>query len=165
MIRYFEGMSDDMNDKNKSKIAIRIKELRNEKGITQKQLAEFTGLSCGTIVGYENSMREPNSRAMAQLEKYFNVSGAYLRGDTDNKEATFSWDDESFMSEIFSSIPDLVIKITEGMKNCSEIEQKQLFDIFVELRHITNLKDEDSKKRAEAISFVHDTIARINKLI
>ena len=154
-----------MDTNNKNKLAQRLKELRAERGITQKELAEHTGLSCGTIIGYENSKREPNSRAMAQLEKYFNVSAAYLLGETDIRETAFAWEDESLMAEIFVSIPDLILKITEGMKNCSEDEQKQIFDIFVELRHIANLKGEDAPKRAQAISFMHDMISRLNKII
>ena len=65
----------------------RLKELRAEKGITQKQLASEIGVSYGSIVDYENGRREPNSKAMAALERYFQVSGEYLRGEVDR--ATF----------------------------------------------------------------------------
>ena len=39
----------------------RLKELRADKGITQKQLASEIGVSYGSIVDYENGRREPNS--------------------------------------------------------------------------------------------------------
>ena len=65
----------------------RLKELRADKGITQKQLASEIGVSYGSIVDYENGRREPNSKAMAALERYFRVSGEYLRGEVDR--ATF----------------------------------------------------------------------------
>lgn len=58
-----------------------LKYLRKDCNLTQKQLAEETGLSLSAIVSYENGLREPNSRAMAILERYFNVSGEYLRGE------------------------------------------------------------------------------------
>lgn len=61
----------------------RLKELRADKGITQKQLASEIGVSYGSIVDYENGRREPNSKAMAVLERYFKVSGEYLRGEVD----------------------------------------------------------------------------------
>ncbi|MEY8576565.1 helix-turn-helix transcriptional regulator [Oscillospiraceae bacterium 21-37] len=64
-------------------LAIRLKELRLEKGITQRQLAAEIGVSYGAIVGYENGRREPNSKAMAALEQYFGVSGEFLRGGVD----------------------------------------------------------------------------------
>ena len=64
-----------MGNNNQTQIACRIKALRSERGITQKQLAAETGIGYGSIVDYENSRREPNSKAMAALEKYFKVSG------------------------------------------------------------------------------------------
>ncbi len=67
-----------MKDNN---IAITLKALRKEKNITQKQLATETGLSLSSIVSYENGLREPNSKAMVTLEKFFGVSGEYLRGE------------------------------------------------------------------------------------
>ena len=61
-----------------------LKYLRNDLNLTQKQLAKETGLSLSAIVSYENGLREPNSRAMATLERYFGVSGEYLRGELDH---------------------------------------------------------------------------------
>ena len=58
-----------------------LKYLRKDCNLTQRQLAEATGLSLSAIVSYENGLREPNSKAMAVLERYFNVSGEYLRGE------------------------------------------------------------------------------------
>ena len=66
-----------------------LKYLRKESKLTQRQLAEETGLSLSAIVSYENGLREPNTKAMAVLERYFNVSGEYLRGELP-KEKFFS---------------------------------------------------------------------------
>lgn len=72
-----------MENDRKQIIARRIKELRIDKKITQKELAKQTGLSASSIIGYENGLREPNSKAMAALERFFRVSGEYLRGEVD----------------------------------------------------------------------------------
>lgn len=64
-------------------LSLRIKELRTERGITQRQLAADIGVSYGSVVDYENGRREPNSKAMVALERYFEVSGEYLRGEVD----------------------------------------------------------------------------------
>lgn len=74
-----------MKNNGETPLSCRLKELRLEKGITQKQLAEETGIGYGSIVGYENGRREPNSKAMAALERYFKVSGEYLRGEVDRE--------------------------------------------------------------------------------
>lgn len=64
-------------------IAQRIKELREAAGLSQAELARETGLTRKSIINYENGYREPNSKAMAALERYFHVSGEFLRGDVD----------------------------------------------------------------------------------
>lgn len=63
--------------------AERLKDLREALGLTRQQLADSTGLSVHTILSYEKGRREPNSKAMASLERFFNVSGEYLRGEVD----------------------------------------------------------------------------------
>lgn len=68
-------------------IATNLKILRKDAGLTQRELAEKVGLPLRSIINYENGLREPNSKAMAALERYFNVSGEFLRGDVDR--ATF----------------------------------------------------------------------------
>ena len=72
-----------MRQGTKNPMADRIKELRTGLGITQKELAKEIGISYASIVDYENGRREPNSKAMAALERYFGVSGEFLRGDVD----------------------------------------------------------------------------------
>ena len=72
-----------MRQGTKNPMADRIKELRTGLGITQKELAKEIGISYASVVDYENGRREPNSKAMAALERYFGVSGEFLRGDVD----------------------------------------------------------------------------------
>lgn len=63
-----------------------LKELRTAQNLTKKQLAEATGLSIYSIISYENGRREPNGKAMAALERYFGVSGEYLRGEVTRED-------------------------------------------------------------------------------
>ena len=64
-------------------LAETLKALRLEKHLTQGELAQSTGLSVHSINSYESGSREPNSKAMAILERFFNVSGEFLRGEVD----------------------------------------------------------------------------------
>ena len=64
-------------------IANTLKDLRNQRGLTQAGLAQETGISIHAINSYESGRREPNSRSMAILERYFGVTGDYLRGGVD----------------------------------------------------------------------------------
>lgn len=119
-----------------------LKNLRKEKGLTQEQLASSIGVSEITIRSYEAGRREPNSQTMVALEEYFNVSGSYLRGETEVREPMI-WDDTEIMSDFekdflisMKSLSDVCLKQTDKNK-------KLLFDFFVEFRCLINSVDND----------------------
>ena len=66
-------------------ITKRIKELREDIGLTIKALAEELGLNVATLSTYERGTREPSINTIIQLAKYFNVTSDYLLGISDNK--------------------------------------------------------------------------------
>lgn len=63
--------------------AIRLKELREEKGFSQMKLAQETGISQSSIARWELEKAEPTASALITLAKYFNESVDYLLGLTD----------------------------------------------------------------------------------
>lgn len=63
----------------------RLKSLRNEKGISQKVLADELGISKGAVSFYETCQNTPDIEILDAVSKYFNVSYDYLLGRTPNK--------------------------------------------------------------------------------
>lgn len=61
----------------------RLKELREESGLTQKQIAEKLGISSVAYLRYEKSQREPSLSMLAEIANIFNVSTDYLLGISD----------------------------------------------------------------------------------
>lgn len=61
----------------------RLKELREERGMTQKQLAQALGLNSVTYLHYEKSQREPPLSLLADIAAFFEVSVDYLLGLTE----------------------------------------------------------------------------------
>ncbi len=59
---------------------VRLKELRQEKGIGQVELAREIGVSKGVISLWENGLREPGMNSLILLARYFSVSIDYLVG-------------------------------------------------------------------------------------
>jgi transcriptional regulator with XRE-family HTH domain len=57
-----------------------LKDLRHERNITQKQLAEAVNLSERGIQNYELNSREPSMSTLIALANYFGVSIDYLVG-------------------------------------------------------------------------------------
>ena len=66
-----------------NKFAERLKELREEKGLSLKQLSKEIGISDVAIGRWERKARIPNIEALIVIAKYFNVSADYLLGLTD----------------------------------------------------------------------------------
>ena len=62
------------------KFAERLKELRIEKDLSQRDLSKATGISQNAIAFWENEKRVPNANAVATLALFFNVSTDYLLG-------------------------------------------------------------------------------------
>lgn len=58
----------------------RLKELRLERGMTQKELAFALGLNTVTYLHYEKGQREPPLSLLADMAKYFDVSVDFLLG-------------------------------------------------------------------------------------
>ena len=63
--------------------SIRLKELRAEKHLSQRQLAEATGLRQPTIARWEMGLFEPSASDIIKLAKYFGVSTDYILGVTE----------------------------------------------------------------------------------
>lgn len=62
----------------------RLRKLRKEKGMSQKQVAEGIGI---TEVGYQNyevGRRKPTFSVLPTIAEFFDVSLDYLVGHTDN---------------------------------------------------------------------------------
>ena len=58
----------------------RLKELREEKGLTQKEVAKKLNLHSVTYLHYEKDQREPPLKVLMEMAIFFDVSTDYLLG-------------------------------------------------------------------------------------
>lgn len=56
-----------------SSVAKKIRNFRNEKGITQGELAKETNLSRNTIVNFETERRDPRVKDLRKIARALNV--------------------------------------------------------------------------------------------
>lgn len=77
--------------RSKETFAKRLRDLRQSKNLTQKDLAEALGISKSSVVSYENGLRVPTLDALVKIENYFHVTGAYLLGETSDCQAPDSY--------------------------------------------------------------------------
>ncbi len=76
----------------------RIRELRIEKGLRQKDLAEHLGVSQQTIGYYENWVNKPDPETLIKLADFFEVSIDYLLG-RENECGVISFNSDTNYSE------------------------------------------------------------------
>lgn len=86
----------------------RIKELREENGWTQAQLAVMCGTSQQAIQRYEAGVREPVTSVIAKLSSVFGVTISYLLGidDDPNPHGAVLTDDEQQLISFYRSADD-----------------------------------------------------------
>ncbi len=68
----------------------RLRQLRMDKGVTQRALADYLGVDRTTYVKYENGQSVPNISSLLMLSQYFDVSVDYLLENTNTKKALSS---------------------------------------------------------------------------
>lgn len=64
-------------------IGQRIKELRTERKISQKKLAEAIGVDKRAIIFWEQGVNEPKASYIKKLAEYFGCTSDYLLGLSD----------------------------------------------------------------------------------
>lgn len=79
---------------------IRLKELREEKGLTQKELSKLISASQSKIAMWETGNRDPNSEDIIYLSKLFEVTTDYILGCNDEKKSS-----HNIKNSIFQSTP------------------------------------------------------------
>lgn len=60
----------------------KLKELMEERDLTQRQLGKELNIAATTLNGYANDYREPDFQTLAMIAHYFQVSTDYLLGIT-----------------------------------------------------------------------------------
>lgn len=63
----------------------KLKSLRIEKKLTQKQVADRIGLAISAVSSYESGSRYPSYDVLVKLARMFHVSTDYLLGITDRR--------------------------------------------------------------------------------
>ncbi len=103
----------------------RIKELRIEQKKTQKDAADFLGMSEQVLSYYERGKREPKLKTWEKLAEYFGVPVPYLMGISNDRDGWDEWSKNTGYSidEIKNEINRL---LESGRISKNEDIQKQI---------------------------------------
>lgn len=109
----------------------RIKELRNEKGLLQSDVAKYIKKSERIVGFYETGQRDPNTDTLLKLSELFDVSVDYILGKSDVKN-----------SETIN-LDDIDIAFASGIKGLNKENQETLKNIMEELLAKQELEDDE----------------------
>lgn len=63
----------------------KLRELRNEHNLTQREVAERIGVTASVVSAYENDIRLPSYTSLVKLASLYRVSCDYLLGVSGNR--------------------------------------------------------------------------------
>ncbi|SFL61549.1 XRE family transcriptional regulator [Lactococcus garvieae] len=115
----------------------RLKELRKEKGFTQKELAELVGFSYQNLQKYEKGIAKPLNKNLIKISDIFDVSVSYLLGETDVRKA--------------SSIYEIYEQLTEPRKKrvydftSSQLKEQIEENNIISLHHLVPYEVEEEQ--------------------
>ena len=114
----------------------RLKELRKSKGLSQKQLAEKTGISVHTINSYESGRRDPNTKNLQILQDFFQVSQGFLLGELRSDDF---FKDQEVIDLNLDTVLTQISMLKQNMK-ISESYQNRIATLFLlkSLNYINN---------------------------
>ena len=102
---------------------LRLKELRVQEGVSQKELAKDLNMSAGNLCDWEKGRTEPDIERLIRLADYFDVSLDYLMGREKNhaEEATPPTNLKYRLLGAFNKLTDEgKLKLVEFLENETE---------------------------------------------
>ena len=103
--------------------ASRLRELRQQKGLTQEDLADALGISRSALAMYEAGKRIPRYKAIDTLAAYFGVTADYLRGKSDYPHGILLTEQQQ--KEMFEKVKaqgeKAGLKLPDGVKSLADL--------------------------------------------
>lgn len=93
----------------------RIKELRENKGLSMDQLANELGVTKSRVSMWENNGTIPRGEVLIQLARFFHVSTDYLLGNDDNSEISKTNTKLNSLQRNLGKLNEKELKQVEGM--------------------------------------------------
>lgn len=114
----------------------RLRELRNELNLEQKELAKYLNVHKGTVSNWENNKRSPDKEMLSKIASYFNVTTDYLLGRTDEKCLIIDVPEISLHEQYAN-------KITEALENEGlQYTEESLQEIINFSKYVLSKKNE-----------------------
>lgn len=137
----------------------RLKKLRSDNNLSQRELSEKTGLSKSSINMYERGEREPGIETLVLLAAVLNVDVDYLVGKETPKK-------HSFVKDLFMMSSDDVeqeIQQTNELLEALTSSEYNAIEIADRIRRYAKTKKVQSKVMLSDLNIGANTLANMNQ--
>lgn len=115
-----------------------IAELRQDNGMTQRQLGEILSVTSGTISNYENGVHLPDIEKVIILADYFHVTADYLLGRTSSSVSPEMLQNQIINGKTLADLIDAFTKLLSNRQQAlgliiSDMEIHQMIDAYSRL--------------------------------
>ena len=107
----------------------RLRDLRNERQLSQTELGKLFGLAGTTISQYESGLRFPDQKTLISICSYFDISSDYLLGLS-------SYNYMSYIHE-------------KGIISCNELTEEQMETIQLLISAFISINKKKTKSKQE----------------
>ncbi len=114
----------------KAVVAERLTSLREERGLTRKQVASEMGLALSTVAGYEQAYRKPKFNNLSKLAKFYRVSLEYLTGQEEQRAITIK--ETEVTDAVLTDFILKVQKLYDGVDLTSR-EKREELDLLLDI--------------------------------
>lgn len=136
-------------------LGTKIIKLRQDKGITQEELAKLIPVDQSMISYYEKNKKKPSTEVLEKIADIFDVSVDYLLGRTDDPRPV-------------EEITDAHQRIEEALADDPEAENlldfwkelKEREDLFLLFKQVRPLSDDSIRRVIRVIKAIEDEEAR-----
>ena len=121
----------------------RLRKLREEKKISQLELAKFLNISQQALSKWEQNISQPDNNVLIILSNYFDVSVDYLLGKSDNKNPSNGLytktitDEDGYSIEIKTEVPFSELP-KEKQQDMIDVAMEKLFEVKKEIKENKN---------------------------
>lgn len=109
-----------MSESVKTRFALRLKELREKRGLSQAALARHLSVSQSTVGGWEICKREPTFETLETVADFFGVTLDYLLGKTEIPLTVYRQDTP------YVEVTPFEKRIVETYRTLPEVEQMMI---------------------------------------
>lgn len=114
----------------------RLSKLREDTGLSRKEIAIKLNMPYTTYLNYENNEREPNSETLIQIAKFFNVSIDYLLGVSNIKTSNTEISNVCKLTKLSEDLINMILnEDDEQIIKTFDILSQQIF--YSDLLHYT----------------------------